>query len=164
MAKETDLRVFVALINNANQILVIKRSQHSNNGGQLGLPGGHLNEGETLEQAARREVSEEIGVEIDFATRSYIKFHADRKRTILVARMPSPSSYQFDLDPQEVECIYWMQVYEIARHLRPENERLNLDKLHKSLELALPVLMDLEPKYIVNAFTNPFAKTGNLDE
>lgn len=154
MAKETDKRVFVALINGAHQILVIKRAQKTNNGGQLGLPGGHLEEGETLEQGAQRELCEEVGVNIDFTQRSFIKVHADAKRTILIAKMPSSSEYRFDLNADEVECIFWLKVYEIAAIGSPSDSTEDGDPhtLHKSLELALPVLMDLDPRHIVSAF------------
>jgi 8-oxo-dGTP diphosphatase len=33
--------------------------------GQLGIPGGHLEPGETARQAAAREIAEELGVSID---------------------------------------------------------------------------------------------------
>jgi mutator protein MutT len=153
MGKETDKRAFVALINDAGQVLVIKRAASTNNGGQLGLPGGHLDEGETIEQGARRELREELGVNIDFATRSYIKVHADSKRTILVAQMPPSNAYAFSMDHREVECIYWMRVNEIAGlAVQDRTSEEEAPELHKSLQLALPVLMDLEPKYILSAF------------
>lgn len=154
MAKETDKRVFVALINDAAQVLVIKRSMHTNNGGQLGLPGGHLDEGETIEQGAQRELYEELGVQIDFERKSFVKVVADSKRTILLAKMPPASAYVFNLDHREVECIYWMRVPEIAglAHMDGTSEEA-APELHKSLELALRILMDLEPKYILSAFT-----------
>lgn len=162
MADELEKKlVRTALINNADQILVVKRSQHTRNPGKLGLPGGMFREDECVEDAARREVFNEIGVDIDFKTRSFIKFHPDTTRTILIARMPSPSSYVFDLNPQEVGCIFWMKTHEIAQHLDPNHRG---DKLHKSLEVTIPLLMDLEPRLIVNAFINPFGRPGDSED
>lgn len=153
MPKETETRAFVALINDANQVLVIKRAAATNNGGQLGLPGGHLNEGETIEEGARRELREELGIDIDFAFRSYIKVHADTKRVILVSKMPPSSAYTFNMDHKEVECIYWMRVPEIgglaSQDCTSEEEA---PELHKSLKLALPILMELEPRHVLAAF------------
>lgn len=43
-------------------VIVIKRAHRGRNPGQWALPGGRLDEGETPEQAALRELEEEIGV------------------------------------------------------------------------------------------------------
>jgi ADP-ribose pyrophosphatase YjhB (NUDIX family) len=48
------------------QVVVIVPVKRATNGRRvLGLPKGHPNRGETLEQAARREVREEAGVEVE---------------------------------------------------------------------------------------------------
>lgn len=147
MAFETEQRVFVALINDAGQVLIIKRSAFVGNPGKLGLPGGHMDDGETIEAGARRELREELGLDIDFSRRSYVKVHADKKRTILVAKMPPASEYTFNIDEHEVECVYWSTVLGLVTMARDEEE------FHKSLELALPILMDLAPNAIYSAFT-----------
>jgi 8-oxo-dGTP diphosphatase len=154
MRKETDKRVFVALINDAGQVLVIKRSAHTNNPGQIGLPGGHMDQGETIEQTARRELLEELGIDVDFERISFIKLHADQKRTILFAKMLPSSMYVFNINEQEVECIFWMRVHElVGLHGMDDQSEEQGHQLHKSLELALPLLCDLEPKLIVQSFT-----------
>ncbi len=43
-------------------VLVIKRAYRGRNAGQWALPGGRLDEGETVEQAAIRELYEELGL------------------------------------------------------------------------------------------------------
>lgn len=43
------------------EILLVRRGNGGDFPGTFGLPGGHLNEGETLEEAARREALEETG-------------------------------------------------------------------------------------------------------
>jgi 8-oxo-dGTP pyrophosphatase MutT (NUDIX family) len=48
------------IVDSANRLLTMKRSDD----GCWGLPGGGLELGETLETAARREVSEETGLEL----------------------------------------------------------------------------------------------------
>lgn len=149
MANETELRVFVALINDAGQVLVAKRSAFVNNPGKLGLPGGHRDDGETVEQGARRELFEELGLDVDFESTSFIKVHVDRKRTILIAKMPPSSQYMFNIDRAEIESIYWMTVSGLVTKARDEE-----DGYHKSLELALPVLMDLTPAAVYSAFTH----------
>ncbi|GAA0590851.1 NUDIX hydrolase [Actinomadura livida] len=46
----------------APAVIVIKRAYRGRNAGQWGLPGGRLEDGETPEEAALRELHEEIGV------------------------------------------------------------------------------------------------------
>ncbi|MEU8125285.1 CoA pyrophosphatase [Spirillospora sp. NPDC049024] len=46
----------------APSLIVIRRAYRGRNAGQWALPGGRLEDGETLEQAALRELREEIGL------------------------------------------------------------------------------------------------------
>ena len=50
------------------RILLARRSSVSYGNGLWGLPGGHVEDGETLAQAAAREAQEEVGVRIDPAS------------------------------------------------------------------------------------------------
>lgn len=56
--------VGVAVFNKKGEVLLVRRG-HPPNAGQWGLPGGLLNLGERLAEAARREVWEECAVEIE---------------------------------------------------------------------------------------------------
>lgn len=51
----------IAYIDPDGNVLLLKRSPDSDHPGEWCLPGGHIDDGETAEQAARRESSEEIG-------------------------------------------------------------------------------------------------------
>lgn len=56
---EVVTRVKVYLINSNNEILI------ANSAGGYQLPGGHVEEGETLEQAVIREIKEETGIKLE---------------------------------------------------------------------------------------------------
>jgi len=43
------------------QVLLIRRAEHGRHGGQIALPGGELEGGETLQETAIRELHEELG-------------------------------------------------------------------------------------------------------
>jgi ADP-ribose pyrophosphatase YjhB (NUDIX family) len=52
------------LVDAADQALLIRRA-HDPGRGKLGLPGGFIDNDETLEDGLRREVREEVGLEVD---------------------------------------------------------------------------------------------------
>lgn len=54
------------IVNDANELLVVRRSRDPGKG-KWGLPGGFVDAQETVDQALRREVFEEVKLEIDSA-------------------------------------------------------------------------------------------------
>ena len=64
------------IFNDKNQVLLTKRSQQAKNErGCWEAPGGVVNFGETLEAAIRREMKEELGVEIEILKQHPAKNH-----------------------------------------------------------------------------------------
>lgn len=60
------LSVHALIRNQANEILILKRSLNSRiNGGKWDLPGGKIEVGENFDEALIREVKEETGIIID---------------------------------------------------------------------------------------------------
>jgi 8-oxo-dGTP diphosphatase len=66
-----------AAIFRGDQILLLHRSPQASNPGAWDLPGGHVEPGETLGRAARREVREETGFDVRIGP----LFHAEVFRT-----------------------------------------------------------------------------------
>ncbi len=71
-----------AAIEQNDEILFLKVRDESASGPDgcwYFLPGGHVNHGETLEQALRREIVEEVGLEVDQIKPAFLReFIADR--------------------------------------------------------------------------------------
>jgi mutator protein MutT len=51
----------VMFLTDSGDTLLLKRAMTSDEGGTWAFPGGHIEEGETAEEAAKRECKEEIG-------------------------------------------------------------------------------------------------------
>lgn len=58
------IRVLAAVIRDGDRYLVCLRPAHKRHGGCWEFPGGKLESGETLLEAARRELVEELGIEV----------------------------------------------------------------------------------------------------
>ena len=59
------MRVIAAVISRDNRLLVCQRPKHKRHGGLWEFPGGKIEPGENEETAARRELREELGVEVE---------------------------------------------------------------------------------------------------
>src|SRR5690606_12631580 len=60
----TKTRVIAAVISRGNRLLVSRRPPHKRHGGLWEFPGGKLDPGESDADAIRRELREELGVEV----------------------------------------------------------------------------------------------------
>ena len=57
-------RVLAAVIERSGKFLMCRRPEHKNHGGLFEFPGGKLEAGESLADAARRELLEELALEV----------------------------------------------------------------------------------------------------
>ena len=74
--------VATTLVGNADSVLLIKRSY----GAEKGLwapPGGYVEQGEVVEEAARREVYEETGIEVTI--KNLVGLYSEKGRAIVLA-------------------------------------------------------------------------------
>jgi 8-oxo-dGTP diphosphatase len=58
------IRVVACVIEREGRLLVCERPAHKRHGGRWEFPGGKLEEGETHLDGARRELGEELGIEV----------------------------------------------------------------------------------------------------
>lgn len=97
-------------------VIVIKRAYRGRNAGQWGLPGGRVDDGETTEQAALRELHEELGLRVpesdivggldDFPARSGFVI-TPLVAVLSAAGPPVPS-------PDEVHSVHYVPLRRLA--------------------------------------------------
>jgi 8-oxo-dGTP pyrophosphatase MutT (NUDIX family) len=126
-------------------VLLTRRSQHINqHKGQFALPGGRLNKGENVIEAALRELKEELGIELapdaalgtldDYATRSGFN--------ITPVVFWGGDALEVKPDPNEVEQVFRIPVEELDSPSIPQFTR-QVDGDHPVLYFPhLPTLGD----------------------
>ncbi len=103
-----------------DQILLLHRSSLASNPGAWDLPGGHVEPGETLPRAARREVREETGFDVRIGP----LFHAEvfgsfskrgkiRPTVGVYFHCVAPARKAPRLDPEEHTEYAWVRVSEL---------------------------------------------------
>ena len=113
--------VGLILVDTSNSVLLIRRERDPGKG-KLGLPGGFIDISETAEQAARREIKEEIGIEV-----GSMKFVVTYPNSYVYQNITIPvldifmtaiidSNETFKLAADEVDEVIWHQIDEATLH------------------------------------------------
>jgi ADP-ribose diphosphatase len=102
--------VMIVPLKDANTMLLIKEYSAGTHSYQLGFPKGLIDPGESHEQAANRELQEEVGYKAAQLTPLQTVMMAptffDASMHILVAQTLSPSTLEGD-EPEPLEVIEW---------------------------------------------------------
>lgn len=112
-----------------DEVVVIVPVKRAADGSRvLGLPKGHLDPGETAEQAAQREVAEETGVQAELIEPlGDVRYRYDRRgrRVDKAVRFYLFSYRSGDVadHDHEIEEARWLPMAEAARRLTYEGER-----------------------------------------
>ncbi len=114
------------------RFLLIKNKRSTN----WGFPKGHIENGESKEDTARREVLEETGIRIKIlpgfvSTSEYtIQGKVEKSVSIFVA---STTDTQTKIQQEEIEDYIWLNYSKAIKKLKFENDRSILEKAHEFL-------------------------------
>jgi 8-oxo-dGTP diphosphatase len=123
------VHVVIAIIFNAERkILIAQRQSHQEKGGMWEFPGGKVEAGETAFAALKREILEEIGIEVVSATPwTQVDYHYPHKSVLLDTWLVS----QFSGTPigAEGQPIDWIALGDLGTREFPEGNRMIIEKL-----------------------------------
>jgi 8-oxo-dGTP diphosphatase len=108
-----------AIVDDQQRVLVSKRPAHVHQGGLWEFPGGKLEKGETVEQALRRELQEELGI-TPASARPLIRVrhdYTDRSVLLDVWRVDRIRGYPAGREGQEIQ---WIPVDRLQANAFPE--------------------------------------------
>jgi len=109
------IEVSAGLIFRSGQLLITQRHAAAHLGGLWEFPGGKRESGETFEVCLRRELREELGIEVEVGELFKTVTHAYPERTVLLkfflCRLPQG-------EPQAIDCaaIKWVSQGELDGH------------------------------------------------
>ena len=171
----TDIVYFTINTNNELNILLIKRADNEFQTafpGYWALPGGLLNDNETLEDCARRELKEETGVKVDYIRhfKNYSSPKRDpRQRTISVAYLAFNNSSKIKLKAgTDASDAKWFNISELPKKLAFDHKTVIKDG-HDTLLQNLIIEPDIIFPFLDVLFTiedvrKIFSSITKLDE
>jgi len=98
-------------------VLTLRASKMKNHAGQYALPGGRLDPGETAEQAALRELSEEVGLELPSASVLGMLDDYPTRSGFVITPVVVWAGAKIELkpNPREVAEVYRVRLEELGR-------------------------------------------------
>lgn len=128
------IEVSAGLVFRSGRLLITQRHAGAHLGGLWEFPGGKREAGETFEQCLKRELREEIGVEVAVGTLFDSVTHAYPERTVLlkffVCQLPAG-------EPRAIDCaaVKWVSRAELPAHDFPAADAGLLQKLQAATTL-----------------------------
>jgi 8-oxo-dGTP diphosphatase len=136
------------LTHNGKVLVEKRRADDEADPGLIVLPGGHVDKGESLEQALIREMREELGIQIDrmkpVLTRIYTASNGERQRIHYF----HIEKWRGDIKSNEAESVDWES---FVGKLHDAPERKIVRKLMSQSTQSLRLVRDPNAKALVKA-------------
>jgi len=117
MIPDKIIHVCCAIIENNGQVLAAQRHHKASNGGKWEFPGGKIEPGETVQECIKREIKEELLIEITLADTLPVVVHQYPDKTIILhpftctgnAQKAKPTEHKRIawIDPDDLHTLDW---------------------------------------------------------
>ncbi len=124
--------VYAMVINEQNELLLLRRANTGYRDGYYDMPAGHLEDGESLRQAVLRELKEETGLEANEADVEFIellhRFSTDRVYLDVFFRIRAWTGDARIQEPEKCDHLQWCPVDALPEMIVPHQQQV-LDDL-----------------------------------
>lgn len=119
LENEYSMSTFVWIVNSSGEMLIQKRSSKDDNKpGSYGITGGAVDASETSLLASKREVKEELGIDIDLNDLIYIGTERRARKFFEYYFYDlKDKNIEFNLDSNEVEEVKWITLDEYEKNI-----------------------------------------------
>ena len=117
-----------AIVNQHNEVLLALRPKHVHQGGLWEFPGGKLEPGETVVEALKRELREELGIEAD-AMSPLIQVQHDYADRSVLLDVWEIHSYRGEARGVEAQPISWQPIDQLQCSMFPAANRAIIQAL-----------------------------------
>ena len=128
------IEVAAGLVFRKGLLLLTQRHQHSHLGGLWEFPGGKREAGETFEECLRRELREELGIEIEVGKLLDSLTHAYPDKTVHL-RFFRCRWLQHEPQPLDCAALAWVSRDQLGDYTFPAADAHLLDRLRTCAEL-----------------------------
>jgi len=171
------------VFNSNRELLLLKRAKGDENAGKWVIPGGHVDPGEIWEDAAKRELKEEAGIDLDkietcsdsnVLSGEYKKNGVHIKYYMSYLKEKNPTIL---LDDKETHDYEWVKVEDLKDYEMVFDMKENIDKiihpwkqkviqLKKSLddEIITPQIFNLALKNIIEKSKKEIKEINNIEK
>jgi 8-oxo-dGTP diphosphatase len=122
------LRVAVGLLMDGNKVFITRRAPGSHQGGKWEFPGGKIEPGENTFSALRRELREEVGIDLIAAQPYLMVRHVYYDRDVLLD-VWRVTEYQGIPQGQERQEAKWIHCHDLAGYEFPDADQAILERI-----------------------------------